>query len=204
MLPLDIPAGTTVDSLVREVIPDLHRRLVMGDVPDDVLVIAVRIEGTGDYTVHIRGADMRVETGHGGGRPALWFFTTSAAAERFLEDAAGPRRFLPKATPPVLLSDPRVVKRAALASGRLELALRDVDGERISVVLGFGHAARRRIDPDEPDATVEVDAATLERILGGTLSPEAALTEGAVQVRGSRMLAMQLALAVAPFYPQTR
>ncbi|HLK39527.1 MAG TPA: SCP2 sterol-binding domain-containing protein [Polyangiaceae bacterium] len=171
------------------------------------MAVSVRIDGTGDYTATIRGAEMRVESGHAE-RPSLWFFTTTGAVERFLEDAAGPRRFLPY-TPAdgstlVFLSDPRIVKRAALASGRLELALRDDDGERIAVVLGFGHAARRRIDPDEPDASVEVDAATLARILGGTLSPEAALTEGAVKVRGSRMLAMQLALAVAPFYPQTR
>lgn len=207
MLPLDIPPGTTVESLVRTVMPDLHGRFVPGDAPTDPLTISVRIEGTGDFTARIRGAEMRVEDGHGE-RPALWFFTSTVAVERFLEDAAGPRRFLPKGPPPAVLpafvSDPRIVKRAALASGRLELALRDEDGERLSVVLGFGPATRRHIDPDDPDAVVEVDASTLRQILGGTLSPEAALMGGAVHVRGSRMLAMQLALAVAPFYPQSR
>jgi hypothetical protein len=41
-------------------------------------------------------------------------------------------------------------------------------------------------------------------MLAGTLAPEEALADGDVQVRGNRMLALQLALAVAPFYPKTR
>jgi hypothetical protein len=41
-------------------------------------------------------------------------------------------------------------------------------------------------------------------MLAGTLPPEDALAGGAVQVRGNRFLAMQLALAHAPFYPVAR
>jgi putative sterol carrier protein len=103
-----------------------------------------------------------------------------------------------------ILSDPRLVKRVAMAHGRIELALRDVEGERVSIVFGFGHAARKRIDPDDADVVVEAGLATIERMLAGRLAPENALADGDVSVRGNRMLALQLALAIAPFYPQPK
>ena len=205
MLPLEIPAGTTVESLVREVVPELHGRLVPDGVPGDAFTVSVRVEGTGSYTVRIRGREMHVDRGETESRPTLWFFTTSRAVERFLEDALGPRRFLPQSSQQglavAIISDPRIVKRVAMASGRIELALTDVDGERLAIVLGFGDATRRRIDPEDADVVVEAEMMTLQRILDGRLLPEDALGDGDVKVRGNRFLAMQLALAVAPFYP---
>jgi SCP-2 sterol transfer family protein len=203
----EIPADTTVRSLVESVVPAIHARLVPADAPADPFVVAVRIEDAGDWTVHIRGNAMRVVEGEAE-RPSLWLFTTARAVEMFLEDAAGDRRFLPKFEPSsegaAVLSDPRLVKRVVLAQGRIELALRDVEGERLSVVLGFGSAARRRIDPDDADVIVETGLATVERMLAGQLPPEDALADGDVRVRGNRMLALQLALAAAPFYPQKK
>jgi hypothetical protein len=38
-------------------------------------------------------------------------------------------------------------------------------------------------------------------MLDGALPPQDALVDGDVTVRGDRLLALQLALAVAPFYP---
>ena len=154
MLPLEIPADTTVESLIRSVVPDLHGRLVPDDAPRDPLPVGVRVEGLGSYAVTIRGRQMQVADGEAE-RPAVRFFTTARAVERFLEDALGPRRFLPKAPPAGLgvgiVTDPRVVKRVAMASGSIELALRDVDGERVAVVLAFGDAARKDADPEDPD-----------------------------------------------------
>ena len=170
------------------------------------MTVNVRIDDAGSWTVHIRGPVMHVIEGEVD-RPTLWLFTTARAVELFLEDAAGPRRFVPKfeAGPAgAILSDPRLVRRAAMAHGRIELALRDIDGERLAIVFGFGHAARKRIDPDDADVVVEAGLETVERMLAGTLAPEAALADGDVLVRGNRMLALQLALAVAPFYPQKR
>jgi putative sterol carrier protein len=206
MLPIDIPAGTTVETLVTEVVPALHARLVPADAPPDAFTVALRIEGCGDFTAHIRGVDMQVEATPTA-RPTLWVHTTERTIAHFLDDAAGPKRFFPK-FPPVggvlIASDPRVIKRAALANGRIELALEDVDGERLALVLGFGDAARRPIDPDDPDVVVETSLPTLERVLSGQLGPEEALADGNVKLRGNRLLALQLAIAVAPFYPAKR
>lgn len=200
----EIPPDTTVRSLIESVAPAIHARLVPEDAPTEALVVNVRVDDAGSWTVHIRGREMRVVEGEAD-RPTLWLFTTARTIELFLEDAAGARRFAPRFEPgarAALLSDPRLVRRAAMAHGRIELALRDVDGERLAVVFGFGHAARKRIDPDDPDVVVESGLATVERMLAGTLAPEAALADGDVRVRGNRMLALQLALAVAPFYPK--
>ncbi len=203
MLPLDIPAGTTVESFVREVVPALHARLVPEGVHDDALTVSVRIRDAGSFTVRIRGAQMTVTDGETE-RPTLWVFTTARAVAHFLKDAAGPRRFLPRSAPAkgaVVMTDPRIVRRAAMANGRIELAIRDIDGERLSMVLGFGKAAKKPIAPEDADAVIEAGVVTVARVLAGTLPPEEALAEGDVTVRGSLLLAMQLALAVAPFYP---
>lgn len=206
MLPIEIPPGTTVESLVTEVVPSLHARFVPDDAPRDAFTVAVRIDGRGDWTVRIRGREMTVEAGEPA-RPTLWMHVTERSVEVFLEDALGPRRFLPRFAPAggiAAASDPRVIKRVAMASGRIELALADVDGERLAIVFGFGDAARKGIDPDDADVVVETRLATLERVLRGELGPEEALADGDVKVRGNRFLAMQLALAVAPFYPAKR
>jgi putative sterol carrier protein len=202
----EIPAETTLQSLLETVVPALHAKFVSDDAPTDAFTVAVRIEDAGSWTVHIKGREMRVVEGEPE-RPTLWLFTTARAVELFLEDATGPRRFLPRLEPgagATILSDPRLVKRAAMAHGRIELALRDVEGERVAIVFGFGSAARKRIDPEDADVVVEVGLATVERMLAGSLAPEDALADGDVHVRGNRMLALQLALAVAPFYPQEK
>ena len=202
----EIPPDTTIRSLIEIIAPALHARLVPEDAPSDALTVNVRIEDAGSWTVHIRGREMRVAPGEAD-RPTLWLFTTARSVEIFLEDATGPQRLAPRFEPstvPTLLSDPRLVRRAAMAHGRIELALRDIDGERLAVVFGFGHAARKRIDPDDADVVVEAGLGTIERMLAGTLAPDAALADGDVEVRGNRMLALQLALAIAPFYPQGR
>jgi putative sterol carrier protein len=205
---MDIPAGTTIQSFVEDVVPAIHAELVPTDAPREPYVIAVRVGDEEGWTVHIQGPEMRVIAGEAE-RPTLWLFTTNRAVERFLEDATGPRRFLPKFEPvggaggAAVLSDPRIVRRVAMANGRIELAVND-DGEHLAIVLGFGTATRKRIDPEDADVVIETSMGTLERVLAGTLAPEDALVDGNVKVRGNRMLALQLALAVAPFYPAKR
>jgi hypothetical protein len=206
MIPFDLPQGTTIDALLRVVAPAFHAKSVPSDAPLDAIAVVVRIEGAGSWTVRIRGDEMRVDPGEAES-PTLWVYTTARTIERFLEDAAGRRKWLPKGPPApgvVVFSDPRLIKRVALANGRIELAVPDLEGERVAVVLGLGSAARRAIDPEDPDAIVEAAVETLEPMLAGDMPPDEALAGGGVRVRGNRFLAMQLALAAAPFYPAPR
>jgi hypothetical protein len=209
MISFDIPADTTVESLLCVVAPSFHALLVPADAPVDLFSVAVSIQGAGGFTLRIRGREMRVEP-HVDPRPTLWIHTTARDVTALIQDALGPRRWVPldpKGQLPsgvVAFSDPRLLKRAAMASGRIEVALVDTSGERFSAVLGFGPAARRAIDPEAPDAVVEVTADTMARVLAGALPPDRAITDGGVRIRGSRFLPMQLALAAAPFYPAGR
>jgi hypothetical protein len=211
MLPLVIPPGTTIESLVTEVIPAAHARLVGESAPKEVLLVALRIDGCGSWTVRIQGRTMLVDVGEEP-RPTLWMYTTKDIADRFLQDALGPKRLVAQVPPNAVhtgggvltMSDPRVIRRVAMASGRIELVVVDEDGARLAVVFGFGDATRRPIDPEDPDTVAEAPVATLQGVLRGERGPDEALASGDVRVRGSRMLALQLALAVAPFYPTTK
>ncbi len=203
MLPIEIPPGTTATVLVTEIVPALHAKMVPSDAPADAYAVAVRIEDEGSWTVRVRGARMTVSEGEEPG-VALWMWTTGRAVDRFIEDATGEKRMLPKFGPVGgvgTMSDPRVLKRVAMASGRIELALVDEQGERLGIVFGFGAAAKKEMDPEDADTVIEADLETVERVLRGELGPEDALADGNVRVKGNRLLAMQLALAVAPFYP---
>jgi hypothetical protein len=206
MLPLDIPPGSTIESLVTHVIPEMHRRMVDEGGPADVFTVVIRIEGRGSWTARICGSSMRVHEGEEG-RPTLWMYTTEVMAQRFLSDALGPKRLLAKlpagnaARGVRTMSDPRVIKRLALASGRIELAVVDEAGQRIAILLGFGDAARRPIAHENPDTVAEAPLAILEAMLRGEHGPEETLSDPSVTMRGSRLLALQLALAVAPFLP---
>jgi hypothetical protein len=204
MLPLDLPPDTTLESLVTDAIPALHARLVGAGGPTGGFTVALRIDGRASWTIRIRGREMLVDEGEEP-RPTLWMYTTEEIAERFLEDALGSKRLVPKpasANGVTLLSDPRLVQRVAMANGKIELVVIEEDGSRLSATFGFGSATRRPIDPDKPDTVVEVPVATLHSVMSGGRTPEDVLSAGDVTVRGSRLLAMQLALAVAPFYPK--
>jgi len=204
MLPLDLPPDTTLESLVTDAIPALHARLVGAGGPADGFTVALRVDGRASWTMRIRGREMRVDEGEEP-RPTIWMYTTEEMAERFLEDALGSKRLVPKAAAGsgvVMLSDPRIVQRVAMANGKIELVVIEEDGRRLSAIFGFGSATRRPIDPDKPDTVVEVPLAALHSVVSGGRAPEDVLSSGDVTVRGSRLLAMQLALAVAPFYPK--
>jgi putative sterol carrier protein len=127
-------------------------------------------------------------------------------AQAFLDDWTGPQKLVPKVKPPgdlLLLSDPRILKRLKLATGAIELAIRDFeeDGERRRVALSIAVGApAKKVDPD-PDVVVETSMKTYLRLLGGEIGPEDALADGDVVVKGKRFVAMQLVFAVAPLFP---
>jgi putative sterol carrier protein len=205
MFPIEIPPGTTIESLFTQLVVDVHRRFVSEPAKEE-LVAAVKIVGGETYTYRVRGRDLIVEEGEPE-KCALWIVTRLEHVEKFLADWTGPKRWFPKKAPPgelVVPSDPRLMKRLMMVNGRVEMALLDFEGERVAMTIGCGDAAKKGIDVDEPDVVIEAHTKTFNALLDGRLAPEEALADGDVVQRGKKLVAMQLALAVAAFYPAKR
>ena len=204
MLPLEIPPGTTLDTLFTEVLPRTHERLVPALAGTDRFVVVSRVVGWKSFTMEIRGAVLLVREGEEPGAN-FWQVVTRETAQRFLDDWLGDKRLAPaahaKATL-VSLSDPRILKRLSLVSGKVELALTDMTGGRMAMTVASGAAAKKEIHADDPDVVIEAPSSALLRLLDGKLSPEDALVDGSVTIRGKKLVAMQLALALGPFYPK--
>jgi hypothetical protein len=201
MLPFEIPAGTTLETLVTKVLPEAHRKLAKGK---GRYRAVVRFEGGPSFTADIDGPNVDVRPGEESGAHA-WIVTRAETAQAFLADWMGEGRFLPKlesGMPFVLLSDPDVLKRVVMVEGKIELAVRDFEGGRASMTVALGSAAKKAIDPEDAHVTVDASVAMLERMLSGKLSPEEALADGDVRIQGKRLVAMQLAFALAPFFPK--
>jgi putative sterol carrier protein len=211
MLPFEIPTGTTARSLFETVLPNAHKQLVPLDAGTSELTLAVRVgdddtlaEGGSSlgYTFVFRGSEVTIEESE---RPAsLWIAVHKRTLDRFLGDWMGPRRFAPKFTPrggALLLTDPRIMKRLVMVTGRIELALPDFEGERASFFVGAGGGKKVSIEPDAPDVVLEATVPTFERLLAGTLPPDEAIGGNHVTIRGKKLVAMQFAFALAPFFP---
>jgi hypothetical protein len=169
--------------------------------------VGARLDGGPSYAITVRGAELEVREG-AHAKPHLWIALARSSVEIVLADWLGPRRFVPKFTPPkggvVLMTDPRVLRRLAMVSGRVELAIPDFEGKRVAMTVGAGEAAKREIDTEDPDAVIEAELAAVEELLAGRLRPEDALADKHVKLRGKPFVAMQFALALAPFYPSPR
>jgi hypothetical protein len=184
-------------------------RFVPPEAPNDPMRLVASIERPGlaasaSYVLEVRGRVLKVQSGEEA-KPALWMVTTQRCVEHFLHDFTGAKRFVPKRAAPrpgsvLLPTDPRLLKRLVMVNGRIEMAT-EIDGERLWIVLGAGDAAKRGVDTDDPDVSVEAEVRALDRVIAGKLGPEEALADGDVRVKGKRLVAMQFALAVAPFYP---
>jgi hypothetical protein len=208
MLALSIPADTTPESLIRDVLPREHKAHVPAGtrgkskigVTIDRASWALSVDGlsaTATEDRDLEGCDFRLHT-------------TRAAALAFIADWLGPKTLLPTALPagdlPRVPTDPRILARVTAVTGSLELALRDLEiggkKTRVSIVIVAGSATKKKYFYEEPDAIVETSVATYKRILAGKLTPDAALADGDVTVSGKKLVAMQYAFAVAPFQPK--
>lgn len=205
MLPFEVPADTTLEELLTTVYPAAHAKLVPPSAGAEPFVAVVEI-GARSWRIELDGARIAVREADEK-QCDVRVMAERGAAEAFLEDLTGDKRFVPRFAPPsdiVLFSDPRILKRVKLANGTIELAIRDfpLDGEpsRVAMKVAVG-APARKVDPD-PDVVIETSLDTVERILDGKLGPEEALADGGVELSGKKLVAGQLAFALAPLFPK--
>jgi len=210
MLPQNLPAGTSVESFFEHVLPEAHRALVPADPSAGEYLVAVRMEGPGTsttrYAYTIRGREIAVKHGDDTAhlQAHLWIAGEYAALDFFLEDWSGPRRFAPSFEPAQgvkLITDPRVLKRLAQATGKIELGLVDFEGGAGNLVISAAGAKKHALKDATSDAIIETRVTVFEKLLAGKLGPDEAIADSHVTVRGKKLVAMQFAFALAPFFP---
>ena len=202
MLPFHPPAGTSVHDYVTRLVPEAHRAQVPEDASPQEWTVSIRVPGTVNAHYRIRGnaLEMREEED----KAHLAVVLDDAHVSHFLADFQGPRRYVPTFEPrgARVITDPRVLERLALVIGSLEAVVEDAEGGPVRLlVAAFGGKPGRFDEDDDRDVTLTLRASAFEGLLKGTLAPDALLSSGDVAVKGKRLVAMQFALALAPFFP---
>lgn len=199
MLPFELAPGTSLETLMRELLPRAHREHARG--PGQYQVVT-SFDGGPAFTLDIDGTEIDVREG-AAARPHVSLSSHATTAAHFLDDWSTTRNFLPKfPMPPDLriVTDAALLRRLALVNGSVELALVDFAPGRASMVVACGQAAAKAGAP--ADVIMEATMSVFERLLSGALRPDHALLDAGVTLRGKRLVAMQFALALAPFFPK--
>jgi hypothetical protein len=205
VLPFEIPPGTTPRTLLTELLPRDHARLVPAEAGRARVLVQV---DDARYELDLDGPRLSLDEAQGGiraedrGRFDIVLTVAESTIQRFLDDWSGPKRWLPKFTPQGgvhILTDPRLVRRAAMVTGSIEIAVADFEGGPVGMRVAAGARAMR--GEDEADAVVDLSMDAFERLLAGTLGPDDAIADRHVTVRGKKLVAMQFALALVPFFP---
>lgn len=207
MLPFHAPAGTTPRDYLLTVVPEAHRSLVPASTAGKRWEIAIHVPG--DLTVvyaidggTIEATESRDADAH------LALTLEKDHVSMFLEDWAGPRKWAPKFEPrgAALVTDPRVVSRVALVTGSVEATVPGLNGITPRLVISAFGGKRKTLERDELerkdcDVAVSLGGAVFESLLAGKMGPDDALSSGDVGIRGKKLVAMQYAFALAPFFP---
>lgn len=207
MLPFSAPPGTTPRDYLLRVVPEAHHALVPASASAgakrDVWDVSIAMLGERPVRYSVDGSKLSVSEGHGDAHLVLTL--EKPHVERFLADWSGPRRWVPQFEPrgAALITDPRVLSRLAMVTGSMAATVPDFEGGPIRLSIAAFGGKRGEFDPrdDEADVSVEVPARTFQELLAGRLLPDAALSSGGVALRGKKLVAMQLAFAMAPFFP---
>lgn len=208
MLPFQIPANVSPRDYLLKLVPEAHRSLVPAASAEAGKTWDVAIALPGDKSVlySIDGSALTVvERPSDDAAAHLVVTLPKSDLARFLADFGGPRRYVPSFSPrgAALITDPRVVARAAMVMGSMEATIPDFEGGPVTLAIAAFGGKRGSFDrrDDAPDASVELPSATFEQLLSGRLAPDKALTAGGVVLKGKKLVAMQFAFALAPFFP---
>ncbi len=121
-------------------------------------------------------------------------------AQLFLDDWLGPKTLAPSFEPRGLASitDPRFLRGFATVKGVLSVTLDDFEGKSATLLVASGPDASLY---DDPDASIHIKLPAFQQILAGVLAPDEAIAEGHVTLTGKKLVAMQFALTLVPYFP---
>jgi hypothetical protein len=199
MVPHAIPPGTTLRSLLEEILPADHA----ANVPRDAgkARLALGFTGGRSYALSADGSRLEVrETPRVEPAPLL-IGLEEASADLLLADWMGPRKLVPSFQPSGLaaLTDPRLLRKLAEVDGTMAITLEGLaPGRRDTMLVAAGR------DPslyDDPDVRIELSMAALSAVLTGKLRPDRALDLDGVTVLWKKRIAVQFALALVSYFP---
>ena len=198
MIPRTLPAGTTLRTLVEVLIPEDHAAHVPADAGD--ATVSYRFAGGSSYSLQASGSRLTVtETSRVETAP-LMLSVPEATAQLFLDDWLGPQKLAPQFEPRGLASitDARLLRRVSAVKGCISLTLDDFEGKSATLLVASGPDASLY---DDPDVSIHIKLPAFLRILAGKLGPDEAIAEGHVTLTGKKLVAMQFALALVPYFP---
>ncbi len=199
MIPRNLPPGTTLRSVMEDLLPADHAAHVPADAGD--ASVGVRFVDGPCYSLVATGRRLTVTETPRVVEAPLLLSVDLETAQVFLDDWLGPQRLAPSFEPRGLQSvtDARFLRRVSAVKGVMSLTLDDLDGGPATLVVAAGPDASLY---DDPDASVHVGMAAFQRVLAGTLTPDAAIVDGHVALSGKKLVAMQFALAMVPYFPE--
>lgn len=198
MIPRTLPAGTTLRSLVSKLIPEDHAAHVPGDAGD--AKVSLHFVGGPSFLLTARGNRLDVEETPRAEQAPLMLGIEEATAQRFLDDWLGPQKLAPSFEPRGIaaITDPRLLRRVSGVRGVVSMTLDDFEGGAATLLVAAGPNASLY---DDPEASVHIQMPSFLRVLAGKLRPDEAIADGHVTLQGKKLVAMQFALALVPFFP---
>ncbi|MGO8992136.1 MAG: SCP2 sterol-binding domain-containing protein [Polyangiaceae bacterium] len=198
MIARTLPVGTTLRSLVEVLIPEDHAAHVPAEAGDARLCF--RFAGGPCYTLVASGSRLTVtETARAETAP-LMLSVEESTAEMFLSDWLGPQKLAPSFEPRGIgsITDARFLRRVSAVKGVISLTLDDFEGKPATLLVASGPDASLY---DDPDVELHIELPAFLRVLSGSLPPDEAIAGGHVTLKGKKLVAMQFALALVPYFP---
>jgi putative sterol carrier protein len=198
MIPRTLPAGTTLRSLVTELLPADHAEHVPSDAGD--AKVCVRFIGGSNYALTATGNKLAVTETSRVEDALLLLSVEEHTAQLFLDDWMGKQKLAPSFEPRGIASitDPRLIRRVSAVKGVLAMTLDDFEGGEATLLVASGPDASVY---DDPDASLHIKLPAFLELLAGKLGPDEAIADGHVTLTGKKLVAMQFALALVPYFP---
>jgi putative sterol carrier protein len=198
MIPRSLPAGTTLRSLVTRLIPDDHAANVPSSAGD--AKVCIRFVGGSNFALTATGNKLEVAETSRVEAALLLLSIEESTAQLFLDDWMGPQKLAPSFEPRGIASitDPRLIRSVSAVKGVIAMTLDDFEGGEATLLVASGPDASVY---DDPDVSLHIKLPAFLEILSGKLRPDEAIAEGHVTMTGKKLIAMQFALALVPYFP---